>query len=163
MVKHRRGLVMAVALGLWMPAAEAFQSAAATQPVSPSASAPTGRLVVQVQGLENTRGRLIVRLFGGPKGWLEDAHALRRVVVKPTGNTAQVVLDGVPAGRFAVTAVHDENQNGELDMSWFPFPHPDEGAGASNNIKPRFGPLSFATCAFTFAPPSQQVLIKLFY
>ncbi len=56
-----------------------------------------------------------------------------------------VVVRGVPAGRWAVLAYHDENANGELDRNLLGIPREDYGF--SRAARGKFGPPSFDDAA----------------
>jgi uncharacterized protein (DUF2141 family) len=64
----------------------------------------------------------------------------------------RVVLSGLAAGRYAVIAVHDEDDNGEMTKGAFGIPR--EGFGTSNNPRfvgpPRFGPALIAVTGDAF-------------
>jgi uncharacterized protein (DUF2141 family) len=50
------------------------------------------------------------------------------------------VLPGVPAGKYAISIAHDQNNDGKLERHRF-LKYPLEGAGASNYLTPpRFAP-----------------------
>ena len=55
---------------------------------------------------------------------------------------------GVPSGRYAISAFHDANEDGELDTNLFGIP--SEGYCASRGARGTFGPPSFADAAFDF-------------
>jgi uncharacterized protein (DUF2141 family) len=59
------------------------------------------------------------------------------------------VFDSLPHDSgYAIAVTHDRNGNDKLDMRWFPFPKPKEGAGVSRNHvrmgKPRYDQARFA-------------------
>ena len=61
---------------------------------------------------------------------------------------AKVVFNNLPEGSYAVTVLHDENNNGKIDKK-FMLPLPKEGVGFSNYIdfglsnRPNFKDASF--------------------
>lgn len=61
------------------------------------------------------------------------------------GNTV-VVVQGVPPGRYAVQAYHDENDNRDVDRGLFGIPK--EGIGFSNDARIAFGPPKWADAMF---------------
>lgn len=129
------------------------------------AAAPTPApdvLCVTVEGVQPAAGGvLLVRLYTQEKDWLHQGRAVAELKVPPAP-TVEVQFPGVKPGPVAVSVLHDENQNGRLDMRWFPWPRPAEGAGASRDPRPRFGPPSFSDAVFEFRP-SQPVTVRVFY
>jgi uncharacterized protein (DUF2141 family) len=128
------------------------------------AVAPTphgGALTVNLEGVRGGAGVILVEVFGGQDQWLHRGKALVHARTAPTA-VGVVTLENVPPGPVAVAVLHDENQNNKLDMRWLPWPRPAEGAGASRNPRPRWGPPAFGDAVFVFTPP-QTVTITLYY
>ncbi len=124
-------------------------------------SAPS--LQVSVVGFRDRTGQAVVALYDRGDAWLNVTRAasVRRVPIR--GNAIQVTFDGLVSGHtYAVTAVHDVNGNDRMDMEWFPWPHPAEGAGASRNPRPSMGPPSWDASSFALAD-SQRIAIELAY
>lgn len=96
-------------------------------------------LTVEVSGVRNARGRLMVTLYASEDNWLdyEKYHRTRRVPAVKGRMTFRFA--GLQPGTYGVAILHDENANGEMDMQWLP-PGPAEGAAASNQAPARFGP-----------------------
>ena len=100
-------------------------------------------LTVRLTGLRNETGQMLVGLHSSagsfPSRW-QRAFAVRRV---PVGSP--VTFEGIPAGRYAVIAVHDEDGDGAMTKTFIGLPV--EGFGTSNNPTffgpPRFGPAVF--------------------
>ncbi len=111
--------------------------------------APVATLTVSVSGIRVREGGvLLVALYHGPAGWLEldSAVAVERVPV--SGDSMTVVFAGLPPDSgYAIAVTHDKNGNDRMDMRWFPFPKPKEGAGVSGNNrrmgKPRYDEARF--------------------
>jgi uncharacterized protein (DUF2141 family) len=78
-----------------------------------------------------------------------------------TVGSVSVVVRGVPPGRYAVQAFHDENGDGKLSTSWFGIPR--DGIGFSNDAMPRLMKPHFARAAFDHADEGQRVPVKLRY
>jgi uncharacterized protein (DUF2141 family) len=56
----------------------------------------------------------------------------------------------VPAGRFAVAVLHDEDNDREMDTGLFGIP--TEGYGVSRNAIRSFGPPIFEDCVLRLRP-----------
>lgn len=113
----------------------------APSPAQKPASGHTA-LTVNIAGLRNAKGMLNVSLFNGSKGFpLSQKDAFRSQVVpcasfaSASSGKATVVFRDVPPGVYAVSLVHDENQNGKLDTYWYGKPR--EGSAVSNNARPK--------------------------
>ncbi|HLW69163.1 MAG TPA: DUF2141 domain-containing protein [Candidatus Binataceae bacterium] len=112
-----------------------------------SNTAPGIRVVVS--GLRNDHGRVGCGLFKGPDGFPRDAsREFRGMYVPISGGVAVFNFANVPAGTYAATVLHDENENGKMDFNWIGMP--TKGYGFSNNAKATFSPPSFAAASFKY-------------
>jgi uncharacterized protein (DUF2141 family) len=103
-------------------------------PIWASPAAPEGNcsLVIHVTGFRNSKGLLGAGLFTSSAGWPEDVDkSFRNEHFPIEGNHATARFDHLPAGKYGVVALHDENENGKLDRNIFLFPK--EGFGFANN------------------------------
>ena len=114
-------------------------------------------LTVKVTGIRNTTGNIRIVLRKDANTTVEARH----VEIDAKTLTAQAVFENLPAGDYAVVAIHDENMNGKLDFD--PNGMPLEGYGHSNNPAKRMGPPPFDETKFTVAPPGTTIEIKLIY
>lgn len=87
-------------------------------------------------------GTLIVALFESKEDYLK--KAVKSTTVQP--DVKSVTFDEVPKGRYAVSVVHDVNENGKLDTNWIGLPK--EPFGFSNKSMGTFGPPSFNDTSF---------------
>jgi uncharacterized protein (DUF2141 family) len=126
--------------------------------------ANAGDLVLEVSGLKQASGELRVGLFDSEDGFLEAESIAIGVRVKLSlvkGRDFAVTLHAVPPGKYAVSAYHDENGNGEQDTNLIGIPK--EGYGFSNAAKGRMGPPSFCAAAFRVGSESVRVPIAITY
>jgi uncharacterized protein (DUF2141 family) len=72
-----------------------------------------------------------------------------------------VIVRGVPAGRYAVQAFHDEDGNGKLGTNFIGIPR--EGIGFSRDAMPRLMKPRFDAAAFDHQDDPQRVPVKLHY
>jgi uncharacterized protein (DUF2141 family) len=98
-----------------------------------------GSLEVTVKNIKEPTGNIRVGLFDTEKGFLKDA--IDGKVTKATGGEVTVVFENLKAGEYAVSVIHDENSNGELDTNVMGIPK--EGFAFGNNAMGTFGPPSF--------------------
>lgn len=124
----------------------------------------TSKLTVQVAGVRNSKGQIAIALFHEGEGFPGDkSRAFRTLQVRidPQTLRAQVALNDLPPGVYAVSVFHDENLNGQLDKNVFGIPK--EGYGASNNPKRSMGPPKFAEAKFQLDQPEKVIEISLLY
>lgn len=100
-------------------------------------------LTITVERVRSASGAVMVAVHGDPARFPSDWNgAVARARIAASPGSVRVVLPGLPPGRYAVIAVHDEDDNGEMSKGAFGLPR--EGFGTSNNPgfvgPPRFGP-----------------------
>ena len=79
----------------------------------------------------------------------------------PAAPMVRLVVEGLVPGNYAVSVIHDENGNRELDTNLIGIP--TEGIGFSHNPRVTFGPPSFANASFDAASEATQTIrIKYF-
>lgn len=121
---------------------------------------PDARLTIKVTELRNDKGQLLVSIYNKATGFPGDpAKALRREKLAIKNGTAQLVIDDLPPGKYAVAILHDENENLRLDKQ---LGLPAEGYGFSNNAKGLVGPPPFSKAAFNLKEP-QEIIIRARY
>jgi uncharacterized protein (DUF2141 family) len=131
-----------------------------TEP-SPDPVRAATSLVVQVEGLRNTRGVLHVSLFRDREGFPERAElAAHSSSVPVTGENCEVRFEGVEPGEWAAAVLHDENENGRLDRNFLRIPR--EGVGASNDAG-RAGSPKFEAARFEVPAEGRTVVVPLHY
>ena len=110
-------------------------------------SGPKGCLSIRIDNIRNAKGKIGIALFTGEKGFPdkpEKAFAVASTAI--SGTSQEVVIENIPYGTYAVSILHDENENKKMDKTW--IGKPKEGFGASNNPKIRFGPPGFDESGF---------------
>lgn len=106
-----------------------------------------GALVVDLVGMHSDQGQVIVSLYNAADGFpLKMDKALRIARIPVAGGKVEATFSDLPAGTYAVAAIHDENQNGTLDLHWYGLP--SEGVATSNGAHGSFGPPKFKDAAF---------------
>ncbi|MCB9664418.1 MAG: DUF2141 domain-containing protein [Alphaproteobacteria bacterium] len=119
-------------------------------PAASAQEAPT--LELRIQGVASTAGRILVAVFDRAEGFPGRAElAVHKVAVPAAVPTTTVRVEGLEAGRYAVVAVHDVNDNGALDVRAI-IPIPKEPTGASRDARGRFGPPRFDDAVFELPP-----------
>lgn len=107
-------------------------------------------LTVSIKNVVSDKGTLRVGIFNSQADFLK--KQLYGQIVKSKSGELQVVFEGIPEGVYAVSIIHDENENGELDSNFFGIPK--EGFGFSNDAMGTFGPPSFEKASFNLKDKS---------
>lgn len=102
-------------------------SAIAAEPAPPT----NALLAVNVGNFRNTKGMLGCRLYSAGTGFPESSKGAIERRVQITSATARCEFTGVPPGTYAISVMHDENDNQKLDKNFLGIP--TEGYGVSNN------------------------------
>jgi uncharacterized protein (DUF2141 family) len=111
---------------------------------------PGGRIVVEAEGFRNQRGDALYALFRSGAGFpKEPLKAARRVASGIAGSESRVVFDDVEPGEYAVSVMHDEDNDHELKTGIFGIPR--EGIGFSRDARGRMGPPKFSDAKLTIA------------
>lgn len=111
--------------------------------------------------LRSTKGQLLACLTARADTFPDcEKDPLARKLTVPAA--AQVHLDfgTVPAGRYAVSVVHDENGNGKLDTRLM---IPREGYGFSRDAPVRMGPPKFDAAAVAVEGETVRLTIRMRY
>jgi len=124
-----------------------------------SAHRQTGSIEVKVTNIESEKGTIRVGLFASEKDFLK--NAIKGKVVKASLGEITVSFDNLEPGEYAVSVIHDENGNGELDKNAFGIPK--EGFAFGNNAMGSFGPPSFEKAKVVIADEAVLQVIKLKY
>lgn len=127
---------------------------------SSSLQAEEARLIVTLQGVRADVGNLRVSLYRDPETFRKEEKAVQVISVAAAKGDAKLAFDGLPPGRYAIMAYHDENADQKLNLRFGMFPI--EGYGLSNNPKV-MGPPKFADSAFDVSAPESTTSIKLSY
>jgi uncharacterized protein (DUF2141 family) len=94
----------------------------------------------------SAKGQVICAIFR-KDGWLKAPIQSRKSGI--LGSEAECVFTGVSPDVYAISAFHDENDNGKLDTGLFGIP--TENWCASRDAKGTFGPPSFDDAKFRYA------------
>jgi uncharacterized protein (DUF2141 family) len=125
------------------------------------AKAQSYTIKVNITGLRSSKGTLYLSLYNSAEGYPQKASAAYRLSSAPiTQGQSTILLDGIPAGTYAIACYHDENGNGKLDTNFFGVPA--EGTGASNNARGSLGPPKFRDARFEVRSDTTQN-IKIVY
>lgn len=115
-------------------------------------------MVVVIKNVKETKGKISVALFNREGDFMGKSLVSQSTVAK-TGEV-QLTLDNIAPGNYAISVMHDANENDELDSNAFGIPK--EGFGFSNDAMGMFGPPSFEKAKFNFTGES-KIAITLKY
>ncbi len=117
---------------------------------------------VAIEGLRNNEGSVRVGIFDYEDGFPETIKKASRVIVSTIKDKkAQVSFSNTPIGDYAIVVLHDENNNGQRDSSFFGFIK--EGMGVSNNARGLWRSPSFDAAKFNLGAHPQDLKIKINY
>lgn len=129
--------------------------AAATPPV------PSAEVTVVVTGLRNVKGLVLACLTAQPKAFPDcRKDPAARTAIVPAGPAVRISFAAVPAGRYAISLIHDENGNHKMDMA---LVMPKEGYGFSRDAPVTMGPPKFDKAAFDVAGAAIEQRVRMRY
>jgi len=101
-------------------------------------------------------------LFNSADGFPGDytkAYTFRSA--KPDSDHMIITFEKLPAGKYAVSILHDENENTRMDTNWLGIPK--EGSAVSNNVRPAMRAPRFDEAVFDLQNSGQVLDIQLNY
>ena len=113
---------------------------------------------IVIEGVKDAKGTIWVALFNSEEQFMKERF--RSLKLTPQQGQVIGVFEDIPAGNYAITVMHDANNNKELDKNAIGIPQ--EGFGFSNNAMGRFGPPDYKKVVFEF-PKQKEIAIKLRY
>lgn len=128
-------------------------------------AAPTPEPVtvhVVLTGVRSTVGELRVCFWHAAESFPDcrKGHDVR-MAAKPAAPVVRIDFSGLTPGEYAVSAIHDENDNRKLDRSLIGIPV--EGVGFSRNPRLLFGPPSYKAARFEArGETTQEIRMKYF-
>ena len=125
--------------------------------------ADAGDLDIRLTNLRSGDGHVLLLVFDDPGGFPNaSAKAVHTARIPANKGRVTHLVPGLAAGRYAVTVVHDENDNKKLDKNVFGIPK--EGWGTSRNPRPRTRAPRWSESSFALEPGAKKaVSISLLY
>ena len=125
--------------------------------------APAAELTIDVHGVRSGDGRVYLAVHGpATRDTFPSGEALVEGLRAPAkAGTMRFVVADLAPGRYALSAFHDENDNGELDTNLLGIP--SEGYGFGNDASAAFGPPSFEAAAVDVDAASGVTALTLAY
>ncbi|RNC86915.1 MAG: DUF2141 domain-containing protein [Winogradskyella sp.] len=101
-------------------------------------------VTVNITGLDSSDGKLLVGLYDSEEHFLD--KRFKSAIGEISEATGQVVFKDIPDGIYAISFIHDENDNGKMDTNFLGIPKEDYGC--SNNAKGFMGPPKWEDAKF---------------
>lgn len=103
-------------------------------------------LKVSIEGINSTKGQIVVMLFDSADTFMKPAEAIKKTYIKPiVGSSGEVEFSDLKSGQYAVFAYHDETDNDRFEVGF--MGRPLEQFGLSGDFKrgsrPNFDEVSF--------------------
>lgn len=116
-------------------------------------------VIVRIDGIAEPHGWIGCSLFRTVDGFPMETGAARVQWLKADAGRVACRFAGVPAGRHAVSVVHDVNGNRRADTN--PVGMPVEQWGVSNNARPTLRAPRFDEAAFAVAEAGGEVVLDV--
>jgi uncharacterized protein (DUF2141 family) len=122
----------------------------------------TGNLEIRITGLRNTKGKVSVNLFDNPDGFPEDPlKSFGWKSVKTVPDTVVIIFEELPFGNYAISVLHDENEDGRMEKSLMGIPR--EGFAFSNKCVPKFRSPDYKDAVISLKTRRLRTELKMIY
>jgi uncharacterized protein (DUF2141 family) len=125
-----------------------------------AAFAQTATVKAVVTDIKNDEGKVGLSIFDDAEGFPGGEHAIENVWTEIKDGVATYEFE-VPYGTYAISAMHDENDDNELETNWVGMP--TEGIGVSNDAEGNMGPPSFEDASFRVNKKTVTVAFTMRY
>jgi uncharacterized protein (DUF2141 family) len=117
------------------------------------------KLIVKILNLKNSNGDILIGLYDNPSHF--PGKVASGKVVKVTEKEMEIEFLDIRPGDYAVSVLHDENQNKDMDQGKLGIPK--EGYGFSNDATGMIGPPSFRKARFHVPTGDSSITINMKY
>ncbi|GGI58008.1 DUF2141 domain-containing protein [Winogradskyella haliclonae] len=101
-------------------------------------------ITVNISGLDSDEGKILIGLYDSEGKFLKKRY--RNTIGTINKEKSTIIFKDVPKGVYAISFVHDENDNGKMDTNFMGIPKEDYGC--SNNAKGFIGPPKWEDAKF---------------
>jgi uncharacterized protein (DUF2141 family) len=115
-----------------------------TSILSINAQEETFNLTVNISGLSSDQGTLLIGVYNKKEDFLN--KQFKSEISKIENKKSIVIFKNLPKGEYAVSFVHDENDNKKMDTNFMGIPKEDYGC--SNNATGFMGPPKYEDAKF---------------
>lgn len=119
----------------------------------------TAQLSVDIEGMRNYKGQVVICLYTENGGFLDQEKALKVSTIEAANNFLAYKMKTLPPNDYALCIYHDENMNNKLDRN--KKGTPKEAVGFSNNVYWDKKKPEFASCAFTYEGKPLFLTVKM--
>jgi len=117
---------------------------------------------LNVTDIKQIKGQLLISLHNKDGFPDQEKKSVLNTKVKVNNANMKITLKVPKSGFYAISLVHDENENNQLDKNYLGIPK--EGYGFSNNPSARFGAPSFKESQFEVKDNEvKKLVIKIIY
>ena len=122
----------------------------------------SGKLVVEIGGFKNNIGLARIVLFNQKKGFPSQyTYGFLSNTQSIDTFSITVTFDSLAFGDYALSVLHDENENGKMDLNFLGIPK--EGYGVSNNVHPIMRSPRYEEALFSLKESQKKIKIILNY
>ena len=120
-------------------------------------TATAQNLTVRIENIKDDHGQVAVALFNNVSDFPK--KRFQGKVAPAKKGEVEVVFENLPAGDYAISILHDANNDGKMNTNFMGIPK--EGYGFSNNVMGTMGPPSFEKAKFKLS--GEKVVIRMRY
>ncbi len=113
-------------------------------------------ITVTVTEADTNEGKMFLALYNTEADFLNEAFKSTKSELKD--NQCTITFEDIPAGTYAVSIFHDENNNGKMDTNFFGIPNEDYGC--SNDASGFMGPPKWNDAKFQIKE-NKSIIITL--
>ena len=122
-----------------------------------AADAPA-KLEVAFTGIDVQKGAIMLGIYDSEDAYNKGTPVNGARVVADKADVA-AIIEGLPAGRYAIKAFHDIDGDGKMSSN--PFGMPTEPFAFSNDAKGEMGPAKWADAAFDVTGATTKISITI--
>lgn len=118
-------------------------------------------IVLDIKGIRNSIGLIQVSIFSSKNGFPSDpALAIENLSLRATAPSLKTTIKGLKPGNYAISVIHDENSDSQLNTNFFGIPV--EGFGSTGKNR-KYSPPLFDQSVFAVKEGLNAVEITLNY
>ena len=117
----------------------------------------TAELTITIKNIDSNKGQVIIGLCNSESTFPK--KPIIRKAVPITEGKAVLILSEIKYGEYAISVLHDKNNNGKLDFHF--YGPPSESTAASNNAKRIFGPPLWKDAKFSINKNKVNIIINM--
>jgi len=114
-------------------------------------------LEVKIDNIKSDHGDILIGLYANSQNFPRKISDGR--IVKASKEGVIVLFHDLKPGPYAISVMHDENSNKDMDQNKIGIPK--EGFGFSNNARGSLGPPSFDKAKFELEPGKPNTIISI--